>query len=118
MLMMEYSNINWSESSDEALQAMIGQFIQMSRIRKNKSQLEVSKAAGINRSTLSQIENGRGGTLITLIQILRVLDQLSFLKVFQVEDRPSPMYLATLDMKKRKRARNVKGPKPYDLPDW
>ena len=116
--MMEKTNISWSESSDIALQAMIGQFIQQSRIRQNKSQQEVADAAGINRSTLSQIENGHGGTLITLIQILRVLDQLPFLKVFQVEEKPSPLYLAKMELKKRKRARKTNDPKTYPLPDW
>ena len=116
--MMENTNIKWSESSDEALQAMIGQFIQQSRIRQNKSQQQVADAAGINRSTLSQIENGRGGTLITLIQILRVLDQISFLKVLQVEEKASPLYLAKMEMKKRKRSRKTNDPKSYPLPDW
>ena len=116
--MMENTNIKWSESSDEAMQAMIGQFIQQSRIRQNKSQQDVADAAGINRSTLSQIENGRGGTLITLIQILRVLDQISFLKVFQVEEKASPLYLAKMEMKKRKRSRKTNDPKSYPLPDW
>ncbi len=115
---MENINIKWSESSDEALQAMIGQFIQQSRIRQNKSQQDVADAAGINRSTLSQIENGRGGTLITLIQILRVLDQISFLKSFQVEEKVSPLYLAKMEMKKRKRSRKTNDPKSYPLPDW
>ena len=115
---MENTNIKWNESSDAVLQAMIGQFIQQSRIRQNKSQQEVADAAGINRSTLSQIENGRGGTLITLIQILRVLDQVSFLKVFQVEERPSPLYLAKMEMKKRKRTRKTNDPITYPLPDW
>jgi len=116
--MMENTSINWSESSDNALQAMIGQFIQQSRIRQNKSQQQVADAAGINRSTLSQIENGRGGTLLTLIQILRVLDQISFLKVFQVEEKASPLYLAKMEMKKRRRTRKTNDPKSYPLPDW
>ena len=115
---MENANINWIESSDVALQAMIGQFIQQSRIRQNKSQQQVADAAGINRSTLSQIENGRGGTLLSLIQILRVLDQISFLKVFQVEEKESPLYLAKMEMKKRKRSRKTNDPKSYPLPDW
>jgi len=115
---MENINIRWNESSDEVLQAMIGEFIQQSRIRQNKSQQQVADAAGINRSTLSQIENGRGGTLITLIQILRVLDQISFLKVFQVEEKVSPLYLAKMEMKKRKRSRKTNDPKSYPLPDW
>src|SRR5665647_2741167 len=116
--MMEKANNNWNESSDTALQAMIGQFIQQSRIRQNKSQQEVANASGINRSTLSQIENGRGGTLLTLIQILRVLDQISFLKVFKVEEKASPLYLAKMEMKKRRRSRKTNDPKSYPLPEW
>ncbi len=116
--MMENASNIWSESSDNALQAMIGQFIQQSRIRQNKSQQQVANDAGINRSTLSQIENGRGGTLLSLIQILRVLDQLPFLKVFQVEEKASPLYLAKMEMKKRKRTRKTSDPKSYPLPDW
>ena len=115
---MENININWSELGDNAVLAQIGLFVQQSRLRQNKNQQQIADAAGVNRSTLSQIENGKGGTLISLIQILRVLGQLSFVKAFQVEDKPSPMYLATLEMKKRKRARNTNGPKPYELPDW
>ncbi|HNX56956.1 MAG TPA: helix-turn-helix transcriptional regulator [Prolixibacteraceae bacterium] len=115
---MENTNINWNELSDNAVLEQIGRFVQQSRLKQNKSQQQIADAAGVNRSTLSQIENGKGGTLISLIQILRVLGQMSFVKVFQVEDRPSPMYLATLEMKKRKRARSTKGTKPYELPDW
>jgi transcriptional regulator with XRE-family HTH domain len=118
--MMENTNIDWNELSDGALLEKIGQFVQQTRLRQNKSQQQVADAAGVNRSTLSQVENGRGGTLLSLIQILRVLNQMSFLKVFQVEEKVSPMYLAKLEMKKRRRARSPKtdGLKPYSLPDW
>lgn len=115
---MEKTNITWSELSDNAVLLQIGQFVQQARLQQNKSQQQVADAAGINRSTLSQVENGRGGTLISLIQILRVLNQMSFLKVFQVEEKVSPIYLAKQEMKKRKRARNTDEPKPYSLPDW
>ena len=115
---MEKTNIIWSELSDNAVLLQIGQFVQQARLQQNKSQQQVADAAGINRSTLSQVENGRGGTLISLIQILRVLNQMSFLKVFQVEEKVSPIYLAKQEMKKRKRARNTDEPKPYPLPDW
>jgi len=117
---MENADINWSELSDGALLEKIGQFVQQTRLRQNKSQQQVADAAGVNRSTLSQVENGRGGTLLSLIQILRVLNQMSFLKVFQVEEKVSPMYLAKLEMKKRRRARTPKtdGLKPYSLTDW
>jgi len=109
---MEFGNINWNSLSDGALLVQIGQFVQQSRLQQNKSQQQVADAAGVNRSTLSQIENGKGGTLISLIQILRVLNQLSFVRVFQVEEKVSPMYLAKMELKKRKRARTPKGEKP------
>jgi transcriptional regulator with XRE-family HTH domain len=115
---MENININWSEANDNAILEQIGRFVQQSRLQQNKSQQQVADAAGLNRTTLSQIENGKGGTMLSLIQILRVLNQLSFVRVFQVEEKVSPMYLAKLEMKKRKRARSKKGPKPYELPDW
>lgn len=115
---MEFGSINWSSLSDGALLVQIGQFVQQSRLQQNKSQQQVADAAGVNRSTLSQIENGKGGTLTSLIQILRVLNQLSFVRVFQVEEKVSPMYLAKMELKKRKRARTPKGEKPYELPDW
>ena len=115
---MEKYNINWSELNDSAVLEQIGRFVQQSRLQQNKSQQQVADAAGVNRSTLSQIENGKGGTLISLIQILRVLNQLSFVRVFQVEEKVSPMYLAKMELKKRKRARIPKGEKPYELPDW
>lgn len=110
-IMMENANINWSELSDNVVLEQMGRFVQQSRLKQNKSQQQIADAAGVNRSTLSQIENGKGGTMISLIQILRVPGQLSLMKAFQVEDKPSPMYLATLEMKERKRARNAKGTK-------
>lgn len=116
--MMEKADIDWNVLSDVALLEKIGQFVQQSRLRQNKSQQQIADDAGVNRSTVSQIENGHGGTLLSLIQILRVLNHASFLKVFQVEEKVSPLYLAKMELKKRKRARSPKGPKPYELPDW
>ena len=116
--MMEKISINWNELSDTALLVQIGQFVQQSRLQQNKSQQLVADAAGVNRGTVSQIENGKGGTLLSLIQILRVLNQISFLKAFQVEEKVSPMYLAKQEMKKRRRARKTDDQKNYPLPDW
>ena len=58
---MENININWNELSDNAVLEQIGRFVQQSRLHQNKSQQQVADAAGVNRSTLSQIENGKGG---------------------------------------------------------
>ena len=113
--MMENGNINWYSISDNALLNLIGQFIQDTRLQQNKSQLQTAAAAGIDRSTLSQVEKGNGGTILTLIQILRVLGQLEVLKAFEVERKVSPIQLARLEQNKRRRARNIN--KPGEKPD-
>ena len=115
---MENTNNTWNESSDNALLEVIGQFIQETRVQQNKNQQQVADAAGINRSTLSQIENGGGGTMLSMLQILRVLDQLRFLDYFQVQTKVSPIQLTKLEQKKRKRARNTNPTDSTSLPDW
>jgi len=115
---MEKANNIWNESSDNTLLEVIGQFIQETRVQQNRNQQQVADAAGINRSTLSQIENGGGGTMLSMLQILRVLDQLRFLDYFQVQTKASPIQLAKLEQKKRKRARNTDPTNSTSLPDW
>jgi transcriptional regulator with XRE-family HTH domain len=105
--MMEKDSINWYSMSDKAAMTLIGRFLQDVRLRQNKTQQQTATAAGINRSTLAQVEKGNGGNLLTLIQILRTLDQLQVLKNFEVEQKISPLQLAKLELNKRQRARNT-----------
>jgi transcriptional regulator with XRE-family HTH domain len=73
-------------------------------LEQNKTQAMVAEAAGISRSTLSLIEKGASITLATLIQVLRVLDQLQVMEAFEVHQQPSPIALAKAEKEKRKRA--------------
>ena len=91
--------------SDKALAAHIGRFVKEKRMEMNKTQDVLAHAAGISRSTLSLLEKGEAVTLATLLQVLRVLDQLHVLDVFSVQPIVSPIQLAKMEMKKRKRAR-------------
>jgi transcriptional regulator with XRE-family HTH domain len=68
----------------------------------------LSREAGISRSTLSLLERGETVTLATLIQVLRVLNQLQVMDAFEVHQRISPIALAKAEQEKRKRARNTK----------
>lgn len=101
---MENNNNSWYSYSDSAILVQLGSFIQQTRLQQNRTQLEVAKTAGINRSTLVQIEGGGGGTLLSFIQILRALQQLQLLQNFEVKTSISPLQLAKLDQQKRKRA--------------
>ncbi len=92
--------------SDKALTEHVGRFVKEKRLEQNKTQAILAHAAGISRSTLSLLEKGETVTLQTLIQVLRTLDQLQVLDVFSVQTLVSPMLLAKMELKKRKRARS------------
>ncbi len=104
--MTELSYKNWSSMSDLALTELIGDFVKHHRLEQNKTQDMLAHAAGISRSTLSLLERGKTVTLATLIQVLRVLDQLQVMDVFAVQQSISPLVLAKMEREKRKRARN------------
>lgn len=115
--MMVKTNINWISMTDVAIIKQIGQFIKKSRISKNKTQAQVAEAAGINRWTISQIENGEAITLASLIQILRALDLLYVLDGFKIYDQISPLKAVKLQPKERQRASGKsKSSKPKS--DW
>ncbi|HPJ46967.1 MAG TPA: helix-turn-helix transcriptional regulator [Tenuifilaceae bacterium] len=103
--MMDKANIKWVAMSDGAIIASIGEFIKQKRLQDDVTQLQLAKDAGLNRSTIVQIENGESITLASLIQILRALDLLHLLNIFTIESRISPMEYVKMKEKKRLRAR-------------
>jgi len=104
--MTDISYINWDSMSDKAISEHIGAFIKFNRMEQNKTQETLAKAASISRSTLSLLERGEAVTLGTLIQVLRVLDLLYVMDSFSVKQNISPLTLAKIEKKKRKRASN------------
>ena len=99
----------WHAMSDPALLELLGRFIQQTRLQQNKTQQQVATAAGINRSTMVQIENGSGATMLSFIQILRALEQLQMFENFEPKQQlPSPLELAKMEQKKRQRASTKK----------
>lgn len=102
--MNEKSDSKWVSMSDKALIKQIGAFVKHHRLEQNKTQKEVSEEAGISRSTLSLLERGESVSLITLIQVLRILDKLQIINSFRVEETISPITLAKLEKDKRQRA--------------
>ena len=107
--MTDISFKEWASMSDKALAAHIGTFVRHHRMEQNRTQEELAAAAGISRSTLSLLERGETVTVTTLIQVLRVLGQLSVLNAFEVRETISPLALAKLQKEKRQRARSKAG---------
>ena len=107
--MTDKSFEEWASMSDNALAGYIGAFVRHHRMEQNKTQDELSAAAGISRSTLSLLERGETVTVTTLLQVLRILDQLTVLSVFEVKETLSPLALAKLQKETRQRARSKSG---------
>ncbi len=101
--MNDKSYIDWYALSDVALTETIGAFVKEHRIQKNLSQESVAKSANISRSTLSLLERGQTVTLTTLLQVLRTLELLHVMDAFKVQPQFSPLALAKLQQKTRKR---------------
>ncbi|MEO9966578.1 MAG: helix-turn-helix transcriptional regulator [Reichenbachiella sp.] len=102
--MTGYTNTNWHAMDDLSIIRAIGHFIKTKRLELNKTQAQLAKEAGLNRWTLSQIENGGAVTLLTLIQLLRSLDALYVLETFIVEEKVSPVAYAKMRKQQRKKA--------------
>ena len=94
----------WYEQNDHSIFQLLGNHLQQTRLSQNKTQQEIAALAGINRMTVVQMERGDGGSLNSWVKILRVLGQLELLKIFEIKAGLSPLQLAKLESKKRKRA--------------
>lgn len=118
--MIANTNINWTAMSDEGIINQIGNFIKKTRIAKNKTQAQIAETAGINRWTVSKIENGESISLSVLIQILRALDALYVLDDFTISKHISPLQAVKLQKKERQRASGatIKNKLPNNKSDW
>lgn len=94
--------------SDAAILREMGKGLKQMRLNKNITQQELATNSGLDRVTISKLENGNVTTLLTLIQVLRALERLDVLENFQETPQISPLLLAEMAGKYRKRARHQK----------
>jgi putative transcriptional regulator len=89
--------------TDRAISEELGRRIRNLRLRQNFSQKEVSTSTGLSVNAIQTAEKGES-RLITYIKILRALNSLASLDSFLPEVHISPLALAKLEGKKRRRA--------------
>ncbi len=111
------SYIGWLSMTDKNVSELLGLFVRHHRLNQNRTQAEVSKDAGISRSTLSLLEKGEVVTIQTLIQVLRVLNLLDVFGSFKVDEQVSPILLAKMQAKKRLRSRGKNDSEAFKS-DW
>lgn len=92
-------------TNDSALIESLGSFIKYHRLLQNKSQGQLAMESGIARSTLSLFERGENTSLVVFIQLLRTLDQIHQLQVFEILLQTNPIETIKLKQNKRSRAR-------------
>jgi len=113
------SNINkLYEMSDPAIVRLIGAEIKRMRLVENLTQEQLSLKAGVGRSFISQVENGRSSSILTILQILRALKRLDLLEGFTSEPSISPMLMARMQKEKRVRATHKKSSSTHKQSSW
>ncbi len=117
---MELYDISIYSKSDQYYIELIGTFVRSSRLSQNKTQQQLANEAGINRTTLVQLEKGKSVNLLSLVQVLRALKKLHVFREMEVKPQLSPMQLAEIEhkYKQRERARPTKIQKNNLQSDW
>ena len=116
--MKEFSTIELKRMTDDMIIKAIGEYIRSVRLERNLTQEQLGDRSGVHRTTIRDLELGKRSTLLTLIQVLRSLDQLQSLKNFKVSKELSPLELAKLEINERKRASGSKSDQKPKTSDW
>ena len=104
--------------SDLEILRSISSRIKRRRLDKNLSQQELADKAGLNRTTIRDVELGKPFGIMTMIQILRALSALEELEGFLPESGISPLQLVKMKGKERRRASPKKQPSNKGESEW
>ncbi|MCA8833340.1 helix-turn-helix domain-containing protein [Hymenobacter pini] len=96
--------MDWYALTDLAAVKEIGRNLQLIRLNQDISQQELATQTGLSRLTISQVENGRPASTLTLVQLLRALGRLDVLEVLEESATISPLQAAKLARQQRQRA--------------
>jgi transcriptional regulator with XRE-family HTH domain len=108
--------MNFQAMGDAAVLREIGERLKQTRLQRNMTQASLSDLTGVSRRTIQKTEEGDVSTLKTLIALLRGLGLLDQLNLLLPEAPLSPIQLAKLRGKVRRRASGA-GRKPHSPKD-
>jgi transcriptional regulator with XRE-family HTH domain len=116
--MKDFSTIELKRMTDDMIIQAMGAFVRFHRLEQDLTQEQLAERAGLHRTTIRDLELGKRSTLLTLIQVLRSLDQLQALQHFKVSNEISPLQLAKWEAKQRKRASGNASTRGNTSLDW
>jgi len=91
--------------TDRELLQEVGARLRAYRLRINLTQAELALRAGVNRTTIRDVENGKDSQLSTLVKLLRAMGRLDDVDAFLPAPSISPIQLLKQHGKPRRRAR-------------
>jgi len=104
--------------TDQAITAELGQRLRSLRLRRNVTQQQLATATALSLNVIKSLEAGRG-KLSSLVAVLRELGALQELDNCIPEPAVSPLQLARMQGKQRRRASGQRGPQhPPEDSEW
>lgn len=102
-LLTTVQQITRTATTDEILRE-IGHRLQRYRLQQNRTVASIAADAGVGARTVVRLEAGERPTLETVVRVLRALGRLETLDDFLPAPLVSPLDLATLSGRERRRA--------------
>ena len=81
----------------------VGQQVRDLRLRSDRTQADLARAANVSTSTLASLEHGAGSSLATLVAVVRALGRTDWLG--QLAPPPTISPLAVLEQQQRRQQR-------------
>lgn len=109
--------MNIESKSSAAIAETLGERLKQARLNADMTQVEVAERAGVSRKAVLTAEKGKVQleTLVAIMQALQLTEQLNnFLPVQDI----SPIQLAKLQGRKRRRASGQRSSNEQDSPEW
>ncbi len=94
------------------LEADLGRQIRNLRLRENLLQQELADRAGIALNAVKNLESGRGATLHSLVQTLRILNRADWLRTLAPAVSISPVQMLSTKQPRQRASRKRKQASP------
>jgi len=105
--------------SDPAIVKELCYLLKQIRLQQNITQEQLAVKAGLSRSAISKMEVSRASvSLLTVIQVLRALQQLHWLDNWAVNAQVSPLLVAKFTSKSRVRASGKEVKNNGEVSEW
>ncbi|MBN2201100.1 helix-turn-helix transcriptional regulator [bacterium] len=101
--------MKFMDMTDKAVMTELADRIRRERLNRNITQKDLWERAGVSKKVIQQLETGNGCTLDSLIKILRALGRLDQLDAFLPDPGISPIQLARMAGRQRRRASGSRG---------